>query len=260
MPSLADQTIAALRQLHDELADLIPSLTLTQLTGPSGASDWTIAQVLSHLGSGAEIGVATYRAALETAPEPGPDFNQSVWDRWDAMSPDDQAVNFLESDATLVGLIEALTSDQRENLQVKLGFIPSPLSVATIAGMRLNEVALHAWDIQVALNAEATLNEGAAEILAQQLSGAMDFMLGFIGKADALPQSTVVDAHGFGLVIDQTVSLAPKVEGPTATFEGPIESLIRLIGGRLSDANTPAAVKVEGNVSLKELRLVFPGF
>jgi uncharacterized protein (TIGR03083 family) len=260
MPSLADQTIVAIRQLHDELAELVPSLTHTQLTGPSGASEWTIAQVLSHLGSGAEIGLATYHTALETAPEPGPDFNQSVWDRWNAMSPEDQASSFLEADTTLVETIEALTPDQRENLEIKLGFIPYPLSVATIAGMRLNEVALHGWDVQVALDAKATLSEGTATVLAQQLSGSMDFMLGFIGKADALAHSTIVDAHGFGLVIDETVNLAPKVEDPTATFEGPIESLIRLIAGRLSEAHTPAAVNVDGNVSLDDLRLVFPGF
>jgi hypothetical protein len=183
-----------------------------------------------------------------------------VWDRWDSLSPEDQASNFLSSDATLVETIESLTPDQRENLQIKLGFIPHPLNVATIAGMRLNEAALHTWDVHVALDAKATLSEGTAGVLAQQLSGSMDFMLGFIGKADALAQATIVDAHGFGLVIDDTVSLAPKVENPTATFEGPIESLIRLIGGRLSAVHTPATVKVHGNVSLDDLRLVFPGF
>ncbi len=260
MSSLADQTIAALRHLHDEFAELVPSLTHDQLTGPSGASDWTVAQVLSHLGSGAEIGLATYRTALEAAPEPEPDFNQSVWDRWDAMSPEDQASNFLNSDATLVGTIEALTPDQRENLEIKLAFLPNPLSVATIAGMRLNEVALHGWDVRVALDANAALSEGTAGVLAQQLSGSMDFMLGFIGKADKLTQATIVEAHGYGLVIDDTVNLAAKAEHPTATFEGPIESLVRLISGRLSDAHTPATVKVEGNVSLDDLRLVFPGF
>ena len=97
MTSLADQTIAALRNHHDELATLVPTLTHEQLTGPSGASEWTIAQVLSHLGSGSEIALASYKTALGDAPEPGPDFNQSVWDRWNAMSPEDQASGFLES-------------------------------------------------------------------------------------------------------------------------------------------------------------------
>src|SRR5580698_88130 len=116
MTSLADQTIAALRQLHDELAELVPTLTHDQLVGPSGASEWNVAQVLSHLGSGSEIALASYRTSLEGAPEPASDFNQSVWDRWNALSPEDQANGFLESDAALVEILEALTSDQRENL------------------------------------------------------------------------------------------------------------------------------------------------
>jgi uncharacterized protein (TIGR03083 family) len=260
MPSLADQTIDALRRIHDELATLVPTLTPDQLSGPSGASEWTVAQVLSHLGSGAEIALASYRTAVDGAPDPGPDFNQSVWDRWNALSPDEQAGGFLEADATLLGVLESLTPEQREGLQIKLGFLPQPLGVATIAGMRLNEVALHGWDVGVAVDPTATLSQGSAEVLVQQFSGSMSFMLGFIGKADALPQATVVDAHGFGLVVDDTVSLTPRAENATATFEGPLEALVRLIGGRLTSTATPQTVTVVGNVSLDDLRRVFPGY
>ena len=260
MTTLADQTIAALRELHDDLAVLVPTLTEAQLTGPSGASEWTVAQVLSHLGSGAEIGLAGYKTALEGAPEPGPDFNPSVWDRWNAMSPQDQANSFLEHDATLVETLEGLSPEQRENVQIKLGFLPQALDVATIAGMRLNEVALHAWDVQVGLNPSATLHEAAARVVAEQYSGSMGFMLGFIGKADALKQVAIVDADGFGLVVDDAVRLAPTAESATATFDGPLESFVRLIGGRLTESHTPDSVSVAGNVSLDDLRRVFPGY
>src|SRR5580698_10424405 len=173
MTTLADQTIVALRQLHDELGSLVPTFTHDQLTGPSGASEWTVAQVLSHLGSGSEIAMASYRTALEGAPDPGPDFNQAVWDRWNAMSPEDQASGFLDSDANLVETLEALTPEQRENLQIKLSFLPQPLDLSTIAGMRLNEVALHGWDVRVAIDPTATLSDATAGVLAQQLSGSM---------------------------------------------------------------------------------------
>ncbi len=176
------------------------------------------------------------------------------------MSPEDQATGFLESDAKLVGIFEALTPDQRENLQITLSFLPQPLGIATIAGMRLNEVALHGWDVHVGVDPTATLSEGTAEVLAEQFSGSMKFMLGFIGKADALPHPAIVDVHGFGLVINDTVSLTPTVKEPTATFEGPLESLVRLIGGRLTETSTPSTVSVVGNVSLDDLRRVFPGF
>jgi uncharacterized protein (TIGR03083 family) len=174
------------------------------------------------------------------------------------MSPQEQANGFLDSDATLVEMVEALSPDQRENLKIKLGFLPEPLDVATIAGMRLNEVALHGWDVRVAVDPAATLSDGTAKVLAEQFSGSMNFLLGFIGKADALPHAAVVDAHGFGLVVDDAVSLTPKAENSTATFEGPLEAFVRLIGGRLG--HTPDSVTVVGNVDLDDLRRVFPGF
>jgi uncharacterized protein (TIGR03083 family) len=260
MPSLADRTITDLRDLHDELAALVPTLTEAQLTGPSGASEWTVAQVLSHLGSGSEIALASYRAALAGTPGPEGAFNQEVWDRWNAMGPEDQARGFLDHDATLVETVQALTSEQRDNLQIKLGFLPFPLGVSTIAGMRLNEVALHSWDIRVALDPAASLSEASAEVLVEQLAGEMSFLLGFIGKADALAEATVVDAHGHGLVIADGVSLSPTADHATANFVGPLEAFVRLFGGRLTPAHTPGTVSVVGNVSLDDLRRVFPGF
>ena len=71
MSSLTDRTIAALRAEHD-LSPPSPSrLSGAQLAGPSGASEWTVAQVLSHLGSGAEIALAGYEAAFTGRPRSG---------------------------------------------------------------------------------------------------------------------------------------------------------------------------------------------
>jgi hypothetical protein len=94
MTTLADRTIAALRRTHDDLASLVPTFTEAQLTGPSGASEWSVAQVLSHLGSGAEIATAGYRSAIDETPPPEQDFNQGIWDRWNAMTPQQQAADF----------------------------------------------------------------------------------------------------------------------------------------------------------------------
>jgi uncharacterized protein (TIGR03083 family) len=261
MTSLAHRTIADLRTLHDELAALVPTLTEAQLTGPSGASEWTVAQVLSHLGSGSEIGLATFQAALTGAPGPGSEFNQGVWDRWNAMDPHDQATGFVEHDARLVEAAEALTPEQREGLQINLGFGPSALAIATFAGMRLNEVALHSWDVRVALDPKAALSEESAEVLVEHFSGEMVFLLGFLGKADVLAEPAVVDVHGRGLVVSTSVSLSSAADDQaTADFAGPLEAFVRLIGGRLKPAYTPADVSVSGNVSLDDLRRVFPGF
>lgn len=95
--TLADRTITVLRDLHDELAAVTFALTDTQLTAASGgAPAWTVVQVLSHLGSGAEISSASYAAAVTGGTPPDGDFNRAVWDRWDAKSPRAQADGFVE--------------------------------------------------------------------------------------------------------------------------------------------------------------------
>ena len=140
MTDLVDLTIAELRANHDRLRPFVESLTEDQLTGPSGASEWSLAQVLSHLGSGAELSRHTLLAALGADHGPGGrPANQDVWDRWNAMTPAEQATRFIEADARLVELYESLTPEQREKTTVDLGFLPAPVPLATPLAMRLNE-------------------------------------------------------------------------------------------------------------------------
>ena len=63
--------ITALRASHDRLASMTRSLDVEELNGPSYDSEWTIAQVLSHLGSQAEIFSLFLDAGLEGADPPG---------------------------------------------------------------------------------------------------------------------------------------------------------------------------------------------
>ena len=55
MQTSPDPWISALRHSHDRLQALVDPLGQDQLKQRSYASEWSIAQVLSHLGSGAEI-------------------------------------------------------------------------------------------------------------------------------------------------------------------------------------------------------------
>lgn len=262
MTSLADDTIAALRSTHDDLATLVRGLSDEELSAPSGASEWTVAQVLSHLGSGAEITHSGYRAALDEAPATEDDFNQGVWARWNELGPRDQADGFLEHDAALVDALESLTSQQRENLQLRLSFAPEPLTLAAIAGLRLNEAAQHSWDVRVALDPAATLDAGSATVLVEHFHGELGFLLGFIGKADRLSEPVVLDlpSSDAAVLIGDQVSFSKAAPGATATFTGELEAAIRLISGRLTSPYTPASVEVTGNVNLDDLRRVFPGY
>ena len=128
--------------------------------------------------------------------------------------------------------------------------------------MRLNELALHSWDARVALDPHAALLGDTAEVLIEQLVGYLGFMIGFVGKADALAEPAVVEVEGSkaGIVIAEKVALTDTVTDPTATFTGPLEAVIRLLAGRLDAAHTPAGVDVTGGLTLDDLRRVFPGY
>ena len=261
MTTLAGRTIAALRSEHDTLASAVPALTTEQLTGPSGASEWTVADVLSHLGSGAEITLAGFRASVGEAPEPAADFNQSVWDRWNALSPRDQADGWLASDTALITALEAVPEERHEELRVK-SFMPDPVPFASYTALRLSEVAQHVWDVRAGLDPAATIDEATAVLLAEHLSGGLSFLLGFIGKAAAAGEPAVVEIAKtpYRIVIDDGVRLTTDDVPATASFTGPVEAAVRLIGGRLKPAYTPAGVDVSGNITLDQLRTVFPGF
>jgi uncharacterized protein (TIGR03083 family) len=262
MTFTADAGIAALRSTHDELVPVVRGLSDEQLLAPSGATEWPVAQVLSHLGSGAEISLATLESGLEGSGGLPEGFNDGVWDRWNAMTPREQAGGFLAADTALVGAIEALTAEQRDALQVDLGFLPAPVPVATYVGMRLGEAAAHSWDVRVAFDEAAVIDDATARLLVDQLAGQLGFLLSFTAKPEAVSQPAVVDLVGLDhdLSLGETVALLPEGGEATATFEGGADAVARLMSGRLTAANTPAAVTVSGNISLEDLRRVFPGY
>jgi uncharacterized protein (TIGR03083 family) len=258
MSELADRTIAALRTEHDTLVALLVERGDGKLTAPSGAGEWTVAQVLSHLGSGAEIGRAPIaRAAGESVPA---ETNQEIWARWDAAAPADQAAGFVASNARWLETVEALTPEQRSSLKIDMGFLPEPVPLETAVGLRLNEVANHTWDVRVALDPEAEILPESAAALVELLAGPLSFLLGWVAKPAELPGPAALAAPGAGVLIDDgvTVTTTPPA-APTATLTGAQGAVIRLLNGRLKAPFT-ANVTLEGALTLPDLGRVFPGF
>ncbi|WP_377642218.1 maleylpyruvate isomerase N-terminal domain-containing protein [Oryzobacter terrae] len=261
MSPTADATVSALRSTYDALAAVVRGLSDEELLAPSAASEWPVAQVLSHLGSGAEIGSETLRTALAGGSVPD-GFNQGVWDRWNALTPREQADGYLVADAALVEAVEALTPEQLTTTQVDLGFTPAPLPLASYLGMRLNEAAQHSWDVRVASDEHAAIDDATALLLLDHLADGLGFMLGFTARADEVAQPALVDlaALDHDLSIDGSVSLVPGGATTTARFEGSPDAVARLVSGRLTPAHTPTDVTVSGNLDLDDLRRVFPGY
>jgi uncharacterized protein (TIGR03083 family) len=263
MTSLADQVIAALRSGYDDLAAYAAALTDDDLTAPSGASEWNVSQVLSHLGSGAEISQAAVERARTRAGSPPDGFNQGVWARWDAMGPVAHRDAFIAANGQLVELYESLTGDERRDLRIDLGFLPAPVGVAEAGRMRLNEFTMHSWDAKVGADPAATLRADATPLLFDVTAG----LIGWIAKPDALGGKTGTlaivtsdPAREFGLELGEKVTLTDEPAAADGTLRIPAEAWLRLIMGRLAPKHTPAEVEIDGPLSLDDLRKVFPGF
>jgi hypothetical protein len=87
----------------------------------------------------------------------------------------------------------------------------------------------------------------------------VDFILNFVAKPAELTTPVSAAIPGATLVIDDTVTVVNHLESPSATFNGPQEAFIRLTSGRLK-APYDNGVTIDGNITLDDLRRVFPGF
>lgn len=262
MSERAHQTIKALRSGHDDLAGLAGGLRPDDLARTSGATEWDVSQVLSHLGSGSEILLAVLEGALNGSGRPNDDFNQSVWARWDAMSREERTRRFVEASDALVRRYEGLDEETRESLRIDLGFLPAPVDVATAAGMRLMEFTHHTWDVKATFDPAATLAPEATPLLFEQTARFAGFFAKPIGRPATVAVHTTSPERSFGLNVGETVTVTDEPPSdPDAVLTTPAEWWLRLVVGRHAPEHTPTTVKLTGNaVTLDDLRRVFPGF
>ena len=172
--------IATLRNSHERLAALVEPLSPEQVRTQSYDRDWSEAQVLSHLGSGAEISLMSLPAALGQAePLDRATAFQPVWDVWNAKSPDEQAADSLAWDEKQVRALEQLSDDELAGISMPFigGMI---LDAAAMVGLRLGEHALHTWDVAVTFDPAATVAPDAVDLLIDNVPG---FLAPRLGRA-----------------------------------------------------------------------------
>ena len=165
-------------------------------------------QALSHLGSGAEI--SRKPIATASGEQVEAEDSQSIWARWKRLVPGRPSGRIRHHDAAHLDTVEALSAEQRD-LQIDVGILPQPAPLVVALGMRLNEVANHAWDVRVGVDPSATVDPESAELLVE-----------LFGEADQGEREVRLAIPGGGIEI---------------TYAG----------------------TVTGNVTLDELRKVFPG-
>jgi uncharacterized protein (TIGR03083 family) len=249
--------IGALRHSQDRLRALTEPLAVEQLQQRSYATEWSIAQVLSHLGSQAEVFGLWLDAGLSGQEPPGREAFPPIWDAWNGRSPQAQAADSLAANEALLQRLESLDADQQERFH--LAMFGMDLDMAGLARMRLSEHAMHTWDIAAALDPAAQLAPDAVDLLVDTLGQ----LAARSGKPDGLKLRLHVTTTGpqrrFLLESGEAVTLEPADdEELLPELRLPAEALVRLAYGRLDPDHTPP-VAVEG-VDLDELRRIFPGF
>ena len=263
-PPTPDAVIGTLREGVDELHAVARELTGEQLRTQTRPGEWTLAQVLSHLGSGAVITLAGLEAALDGRPAPGMEANRAVWARWDAMGPEEQRDELLAADEALMERYQGIDADTRATLRVDLGFLPEPVGLATAGLFRLHELALHSWDVRSTIAPEATVAPAAVVLL---LDGVTPMLLAWLAKPEHRGGSTASLAvtlaeptRALGLELGPTVTVGDPPQDPDGLLALPGEAWLRLLTGRLDEEHTPSSVSLSGPVDLPTLRRVFPGF
>jgi len=257
MPDFED-VVTALSHSHDRLQSLVEPLSASEVADRSYASEWTIAQVVSHLASQAEIFTLLLDAGLKGEEPPGNDAFPPIWAVWDAKSPVDQAADGLRADGDYLARLEAFSAEEVEQFQVKLfGFLDA--DAVTLARMRLAEHILHTWDVAVALDPTATLAPDGVD----QLVGTLGQIVARTGKPTDQPLRlhvrTTSPTRDLVLTSAEGVELV-DAQGDSdigSRLELPAEAFIRLVYGRLDADHTPSGVT--SSIDLDDLRAVFPG-
>src|SRR5829696_5581374 len=224
---------------------------------PACPTDWSIAQVASHLGSQAETFLLTLDPGLHGTAAPGLEQFQPIWDRWNAKHQDDQVHDALTSDQAFLDAVDDLTDTQRRIWVLQM--MGAEQNLSGLLRMRLLEHILHTWDIDVALDTTATLPADAAALLIDQLP----MIVRYTARPTAPMQLRVetvepertmrlsLDPDGSQLETTPTVQAEPdprQTDIPRQTptvLRLPTEAFVKLVYGRLDADHTPTTVEAE---------------
>jgi uncharacterized protein (TIGR03083 family) len=253
------ERMASLWASHHRLDAATRSLTADQVTRPSYCTEWTIAQVLSHLGSGSQLFELRLEAGLAGTEPPEREASPKVWAVWDAMQPVDQVRNSVATDSAFLQRVDDMPAEQLDLIHMALW--GQEVDAAGLLTLRLNEHTIHTWDVLVMSDPSATLAVDAATVMIDRL----DILVRYTAKTRAGPIeadiTTTDPVRHLRLSVSDTVTLRPHASDTppaTSSVRMPAEALIRLVYGRLDPDHTPSTVTTEG-IDLDALRATFPG-
>jgi mycothiol maleylpyruvate isomerase-like protein len=267
----AAELIKELRASHERVAGLVARLGAEELRRPSYDDEWAVSQLLSHLGSGAEITLRRMEAAISGSPRLEQDDFHAIWDRWDSLEPLPVAAAMIEANEACVRRFETLDAATLRDLRLPF-FRGGEIDVRGSVAMRLNEHALHAWDAAVAFDPAATIAPGSVEPLLWNLidqewivarSADAEAIAGLAAKLGDRPLPLRTTDPEWWLALDLAGG-QPHLRRVDAGGEPgvtiPAEAFVRMVYGRLDPSHTPARIEVAKPLTIEELRSAFKGY
>jgi uncharacterized protein (TIGR03083 family) len=256
-PTLEDW-LAAVTTSHERLSLLVGTLSPDEVAGQSYDTEWSIAQVLSHIGSGAEIATLSLAAALGERGDLDRDAFPAIWDTWNNRTPEAQAADSLTWDEEHISRLERLTDDELDRLS--FDFIGLQLDAAGAVRLRLGEHAIHVWDVAVSIDPGAALSADAVPLVLEHIQQLFQFVAKPEGDSFRVRLQTTEPDGDYLLDVGESVTLSDWAPGLEAdgVIRLPAEAMLRMFYGRLDPEHTPA-YSAEG-IDLDRVRKVFPGF
>lgn len=262
MTTSARECLAVLRRDHDRFFELVVGLTPDELSQRSYCNEWSVADVLSHLGSGAEIFTQWALAGLHEREPVAHDEMEEIWARWNALTPVEKAEKAALSSDDFLDRLEALDDETLESLVFTLPgghTMPAP----TMLSMRLVETALHGWDVEVTFELSARVRPEAVDLIVDTLATSAPRWAaseGWGGPKRIQIDTSEPERHFLASLEDGlSWDASAAGEAPAAArLAAEAEAVVRLVYGRLDEAHTPSGIEVSG-IDLDELRKLFPG-
>ena len=246
--------LEALELSVNHLRSTIEGLSEDQYVASAHPTEWTVADVMSHIGSAAIIFKRGIDDSLNERETP-PKFNESVWDVWNAKTPHAQVTDSLDADKALLSRLLEMTPEEKDRYFLNTG--PMKFDFDRAVRLRLGEHVFHTWDIEEAFDPRATLQPEAVPYLFGNLELLMRFAAKPTGNEHTLHIRTTDPQKEFALTQSADgVTLNEVEDVEVFDLELPAEAFLRLAYGRLDEKHTPAGIDP---THLDELRRVFPG-
>ena len=234
-----ERRVEALRSEYEQLARHLRSLDAGGLAAPSACEGWSAADVAAHLAWNARLYVRSLGMGLAgETPPPAPSgggvakiTSDFVRDRSIEIRKklgDGVLDSFEEHNAAFIEMLDNLDPAVRDALTVP--FLDFTYPLRRLVGQRINEVALHSWDVRSPADAQAALLQDAA-------LASIELWRDTIGRhVRPGPETRIRIEPAGGEAFDVTGGEAPAAGPPSgdadATLAGTASAVALFLSGR----------------------------